>query len=450
MALQKHHIEIFSILLLYCFVAISSIVNISNISFVVFPILVAICAWQQPRTGLLALLAMFYLPSDGLGIPNPFIIASGIVLLINIKRINGNWLFVNKSLFILYTLFIILRFISFIFVENIDFFKNYFGVSFTVLVYLFVISILIDKKEDIEFILDMWRVIGAIAAILCFIHFWYYGNTYLNQLNLSSNDVFDKVEINNEMIRWIWPGLEPNFWGLQLLIPFAINLFYLINKINLQNICLTFINFLGILGTYSRSSLLVTLVVISCLLISSTYRKGTVSLHFNKLFVLLSGILFVIIIYLYIPQFVDRFDSIKEAAFENQGSGRYFLYEEAINNIFTHPFFGIGTGQTALISIYHKETHNLFLQVFAENGIFNFIILIGIFGNELKKSLSLSDKKSLFAIAIFAVAVNSNTVSFFDMRVLFTLFVILNYKLYFQKNDFTSNTNCAERTQGGD
>lgn len=420
--------EIILILSYYCFVALSSIRDLGALATPGFLFLLVGCAVKSPRTGFLALISMFYLPMAGVKLPAVFIIATATVGLINILKQKGkNWYLINRKTILLYSGFIALRFVSIVFVDNADYFQRYFFVSFSVLIHIIVISFLIKDREDIPYILRMWGVIGALSAILGYLHFSMQNSVYLRQIFVETGD-YDKSTIEGtfDYVRWIWAGAEPNFQGLILLVPFAINFFFLTKKVNLLNVVLTVITFLGILGTFSRTSFLVSIIITGLYAIMPQNRNHR--LNPNRL--VLVSVLFVSLIFIvttYFPDFSDRIETIQEAARGNQGSGRFPLYKEALQNFFSNPLFGVGTGQTPVISKYHLESHNLFLQTLGENGLFSFIILISLFWWYIREAYKLRFDCLVFFIAGIAVILNANTVSYFDMRVFFSLYVLLNY-----------------------
>ena len=187
---------------------------------------------------------------------------------------------------------------------------------------------LIKNREDLLFILRIWGIIGVAASVLGYLHFYLQDATYLRQI--IGSDAIDKsaIEGSYDYVRWIWVGAEPNFHGINLLFPFVINLFFLITKVNPVNIILTVFNFLGILGTFSRTSFLVSLfVVVLFVFLVGGKKKGN-----NISILLFGGIIIAAVFWLittYFPDFVARFNTIQEAATSNQASGRLPLYKEA-------------------------------------------------------------------------------------------------------------------------
>lgn len=432
---QKAWVEPTLLLAFYFFIGLSSIRDLGVLSAFGFLVLILICSIIKPRAGIVLLLSIFYLPTYQLELPAPFFIATAIVAVMNLNRlVQRTGYIVNKRLLILYALFLGFRFISVLYVENSESFWSYFFTSLSVFVHLLVVVNLIEKKEDIYYILRMWGIIGALASILGYLHFSMQDSVYLRQIYVPGGD-YDKstIEGTYDFVRWIWAGVEPNFMGLQLLAPLVINISFLIEKKSIINLILVITSFLGILGTYSRTSFLIAVLVIFLFFVLSRRSFKSVFLFIILLFI---GGFFLLN---YLTDFVERIDSISEALNEEGGSGRFSLYKEALRNFFSNPIFGVGTGQTPYYSAYKLESHNLFLQSLGENGLFGFLLIIWIFGLYLIRSFQFRFVNNLFVIAGIAIFLNANTVSYFDLRTFFTLFVLLNYATYFEKIDVRIN-----------
>lgn len=413
--------ETLLILGFYLLVAASSIVNLGVLGQVGFIVMLAVSSLYSPRTAAIVLLAFFYLPVGGLHIPNIFIVATIFVAVLNFRSIRKN--FENKiTIWILklYSGFFLFRMLSIVSVDNLPKYWQYILVSFSVLVHIIVFSCLINGKKNINVILKYWGVIGALSSILGYIHFMYADVVYLRQI-VQIDSFYDKASIEGSLdwVRWIWVGAEPNFTGLNLLIPLAINLGFLFKKFSLFNLLLSIITLLGILGTYSRTSFLVSIIIIVLFILFSNAKY--------KLFFIALIPISAFVIALYFPEFVDRIDTIQTAATEGQGSGRFPLYLESIDNFCSSPIIGIGAGQTPVVSKYKLEAHNLFLQTLGENGIFGFVFIMLLFVKSLKMAFSLRTKEPMFLIGLIAVLINCNTVSAFDLRTILSFVIIISY-----------------------
>lgn len=413
--------ETLLILGFYLLVAASSIVNLGVLGQVGFIVMLAVSSLYSPRTAAIVLLAFFYLPVGGLHIPNIFIVATIFVAVLNFRSIRKN--FENKMtiwILKLYSGFFLFRLLSIVSVDNLPKYWQYILVSFSVLVHIIIFSCLINGKKDINVILKYWGVIGALSSILGYIHFMYADVVYLRQI-VQIDSFYDKASIEGSLdwVRWIWVGAEPNFTGLNLLIPLAINLGFLFKKFSLFNLLLSIITLLGILGTYSRTSFLVSIIIIVLFILFSNAKY--------KLFFIALIPISAFVIALYFPEFVDRIDTIQTAATEGQGSGRFPLYLESIDNFCSSPIIGIGAGQTPVVSKYKLEAHNLFLQTLGENGIFGFVFIMLLFVKSLKMAFSLRTKEPMFLIGLIAVLINCNTVSAFDLRTILSFVIIISY-----------------------
>lgn len=371
---------------------------------------------------------MFYLPIFGLGLPSAFVIASGLVVAINYNKLNKqNYKYV-KPLIVAYLFFFLFRCISWVFVENESAFMSYLFVTFSVLIHILIVPGLVSSSEDIPRILKFWGLIGALSSILGFIHFQFQDVVYLRRI-FTASGAFDKSTIDGsfDFVRWLWAGAEPNFTGLQLLIPFTINLNYSFKEKGIVNIVLLGLTFLGILGTYSRTSLIVALIILMVyfFMLKSNYKYFAIFI----IPIAFGGI------YVYFPEFIDRALSIQEAASSGQASGRYPLYKEAVENFLSNPLFGIGTGQTAAKSFFHLESHNLYLQTLGENGIISFVILLNIFVKYLRTSFDYRHYHLAYFVGGLAVMINANTVSVFDLRTIFMFFILMFLEVsYVEKN----------------
>lgn len=421
--------ETLLILGFYLLVAASSIVNLGVLGQVGFIVMLAVSSLYSPRTAAIVLLAFFYLPVGGLHIPNIFIVATIFVAVLNFRSIRKN--FENKiTIWILklYSGFFLFRLLSIVSVDNLPKYWQYILVSFSVLVHIIVFSCLINGKKDINVILKYWGVIGALSSILGYIHFMYADVVYLRQI-VQIDSFYDKASIEGSLdwVRWIWVGAEPNFTGLNLLIPLAINLGFLFKKFSLFNLLLSIITLLGILGTYSRTSFLVSIIIIVLFILFSNAKY--------KLFFIALIPISAFVIALYFPEFVDRIDTIQTAATEGQGSGRFPLYLESIDNFCSSPIIGIGAGQTPVVSKYKLEAHNLFLQTLGENGIFGFVFIMLLFVKSLKMAFSLRTKEPMFLIGLIAVLINCNTVSAFDLRTILSFVIIISYSYMVNRSE---------------
>lgn len=413
--------EALLILCFYLLVAASSIVSLGVLGQIAFFIMLVICSNHSPRTAATVLLSFFYLPVAGLHIPNIFIVATFVVAMFNLRYIKRNYGDkITAWILKLYIGFFLFRLLSIVNAYNMPMFWQYILVSFSVLIHVIVFSCLIKEEKDILVVLKYWGIIGALSSILGYIHFMYADTVYLRQI-VQIESTYDKATIEGSLdwVRWIWVGAEPNFTGLNLLLPLAINVGFLFKKFSLFNLLLSIITVLGILGTYSRTSFLVSIIVFALFIFYSNAK--------HKFFFIALIPIFMVAVSVYFPEFVDRIDTIQTAATENKGSGRYPLYLESIENFLNSPLLGIGAGQTPVVSKLKLEAHNLFLQTLGENGIFGFTFLALLFAKSIKRAYSIRMIQPMFFIGLIAVFINCNTVSAFDMRTILSFIIMMSF-----------------------
>lgn len=415
-------IESISILGVYLIAALSSIINIGTAGSALFALLVVISIIVSSRNAFLLMFITFYVPTGGLSLPiGPLILItlSTIVIrfkdIINAKRGAG-----IKTLTILLLLITAFRFLAFPFVRDYSLYFSFLLSAVYTLLQVLVVPSLI-KDEDINYVLKWWVLFGAFAAILGYIHHIMEGSTYLAEIVSMSNERGDssfEVEGFVGWMRWIWAGVEPNFHGALLLLPFAIALNNMMKKGSIVNIVLWGLIMLGIVGTFSRTSFMVSILTLLLALFFSKSVKHKGAIAF------LVVVFFSVTIYSY-QDYVERLLTISDNIKTQGGSGRFELYEEALNNIASNPIVGIGTGQTRLYSRTKMDSHNTYLQLFAENGIVCFLIAIYLIVFVFKRAIRIREKNAVFLLGLFAICLNLNTVSMFDLRPLVSFVVLL-------------------------
>lgn len=415
-------LESLSILGVYLVAALSSIINIGSAGAAVFLLLVIISIFISTRNAFLLLFLTFYVPTGGIALPiGSLVLITLFTLVIHFKTIFGTQRTTGIKNFMAFVIAItVFRVCTVVLVDDYSLYVEFLMLALYTLLQVLIAPALI-KKTDISYILNWWVLFGALASILGFTHHLLEGQTYLTDVVLSSNASRDssfEVEGFVGWMRWIWAGVEPNFHGLLLLLPYSIALSKLMKKGSIINILLWVIITLGIVGTFSRTSFIVSMLTLMLALVitPSVKYKGTIIL-----FVVL---LFSITIYTY-QDYVERILTIAENIKTQGGSGRFELYEEAINNTASNPVLGIGTGQTRLYSKVKQDTHNTYLQLFAENGIVCFTIAFYLIIYVFKRAIKVKKTNAVFFLGLFAVCINLNTVSMFDLRPLVSFVTLL-------------------------
>lgn len=424
------------IILLYLILSVSSIYNLGILSSILYIGILFLILFQKRRTSFVVLIMLLYVPQLGINIPNLYLTTTILIGLRYVKYlIKGTNIKFIKKFMIVYGIYILWNLISILFISNFVLFNQYFTIIITGFVYTFIYSSLIDGKEDIKYICKWWGIIGALTVIIGYLHFYFNDIAYITQISIEES-IKNKISYDSGWVRWLWVGVEPNFFGLTLIIPLAYNLYELTKNRNVTNILLSIMCFLAILGTYSRSSFLCAMMVVILSLIKTKYFFQ------SMIIIIFSGIC----LYLLAPNFVERINTISNNIENEGGSGRIVRFKEAEKNFSENPFLGIGTGQTRDKTFTKNDTHNTYLQKLAENGIIGFIIFIILLYIPLRQAFKIRDKNHFFMIALIGVLLNMNTISMFDLRVVAILVILLYYysnNIYPKEttNKLTSNEN---------
>ena len=413
-------------LLVYALLLIvSSIVNLGYLAVVGYLVLSFLILRSGSYMGIIYLIMMYYLPAQGLNIPRVFLVSSVLVTLFNFHYVFSTAGYKKMKefviLFIIFTLLMILSGTHIVDGKTFDFYLFFLVYS---IIHIVLCNNLVQKEEDVDFCLRWWGVLGALGAIVGYIHFSLQGQVYLT--SIVNADFAGKVNLNSAdsdlWVRWIVCGAEPNFVGLNMLIPLGISIYYLTRKINIYNVLMVLINYLGLLGTYSRSSFIASLVLVFLFVVFSKSSK--------KILIILGSIAASFLLIKFFPDFIDRINTIQNSIETSGGNGRFERWSIAIEAWEDHPVLGIGLGQMRHYSVLHDVTHNSFLDILAEGGLFAFVVFVSICVLYLVDSYRYYRKKgvSLFFVTGVAFIINMNSVSQYDYRILLSLFLLFFVK----------------------
>lgn len=409
---------------------VSSIVNLGYIATAGYLVLSFLILRGGSHLGIIYLIMMYYLPAQGLNVPRVFLVSSVLVALFNFRYIFSLAGFKKmKEIVILFFIFaFIMLFSGLYIVDDSSYSFNSLFLLYS-LIHIVLCNNLAHKEDDIDFCIKWWGVLGVLGAIVGYIHFSLHGQVYLS--SLINADVAGKVNLSSWdadlWVRWIVAGAEPNYVGLNLLIPLGINIYYLMKKFNIYNVLLVLINYLGLLGTFSRSSFLASLLLVFLFIVLS---KSS-----NKFLFVLGGIGLTFLLINMFPEFIDRINTIQDNLETSGGNGRFERWGIALDIWKEHPVFGIGLGQIRYYSSIHDVTHNSFIDILTEGGIFAFAAFLSMCAFYLVDSYRLFKKRgvSLFFVTGIAFIINMNTVTQYDYRIMLSLFMLF-YLKYKQTN----------------
>lgn len=193
--------------------------------------------------------------------------------------------------------------------------------------------------------------------------------------------VFDYSNVFRGINRAFGLFTGPNIFGsyLIMLLPLCLFLIFYYKGIHKKYfILLGFITFTVLIFSHSRSNW-IGLGIAIIIYLTYTHKHYFVS---KKSVVVI--LIMILIISLSLGVFISNKEDIE---LQRLSTGRYYIWEAGINMIKTHPFLGVGMGNfyRDLNEYYdkdiipwtkHEHAHNMYLQIFAEQGIFNFIVFI--------------------------------------------------------------------------
>ena len=422
--LIRRNTEYLLLLGLYIWVSYCSINNMGSNASIVFLLFVIAIAIKSLRASFCLMVTMLFTSMASLNMPSPIIISSVIILIFNLKRfdLNKKKHTLNKIIIPLFSYFVV-RLCSSVYAINNEMFSNAIIIDFITIISICLALLLLNNKDDVDFIERWIGILGVLATGYGLYYFLHNETAYLGIIY--ADTAFAGKGVLGEglikaWLRWVPIDKEPNFWAALLLFPFGYWVSRVSKKITIWSILGLLITYLGILFTYSRSTFLVsTLILLYALFINKK----------ESFYYTLIGITIIFIgIFLYSPEVIDRIFSISENVKSEGGSGRFELWEEAINNFFSNPLIGVGTGQTPAYSPTRMGTHNLYLQIIGENGIIGFSIFAYIWGSTFNKMRKIKKSNAFYYFAFLGYSINLMTVHNFDLRIPF--FVILLFYLY--------------------
>lgn len=241
--------------------------------------------------------------------------------------------------------------------------------------------------------------------------------------------------------------LSHNHLGDFLVLPLLSSFYFLTKKIRLSTTLLILLLGIFFVFSYSRSAYLSLFLASIVMLSHILYKKK------ERIF---SPVYFLLIIISF-ASFVLLFVTVREARgipFLNSGlkyfaernlSDKSFLatrtsyFKQAFSSIFNKPLFGVGPDNFVYASAKNAQnlgervytSHNIFLDIFSENGILAGVIFLGIIALFLVNS----EKSLLFLLAIAAL-INFQTDYTFKIYSFFALFWVLAGSSYTEKINF--------------
>ncbi len=231
-----------------------------------------------------------------------------------------------------------------------------------------------------------------------------------NELWMDRLSIYSSGDFNS---RFLFFGQEPNYTALSCTVGLFVSLslwkYYEKQASKSMNVVLIIaivLNYIQIVGTYSRTGFAVaTLMLI--LLISTNFKV--------LLFSVVGFVVSVGYVTINLPGLTERITSISDS---NGASGRTELWSSAIEIWAGSPIFGAGFSD--YYYIIKDAAHNTFLQVLAEQGIVGFIFLITFMISHMIYRNKWSDINALYygGVGVLSVSIFLMFLSLHDIKVL--------------------------------
>ena len=259
---------------------------------------------------------------------------------------------------------------------------------------ILVVFLLLDiKEENIWYGLRVFRVVGLVCAIFCI-----FQRLFNAQYNSLIPHIFNEQNVRTILRLFNWDkstcGLMPqtSHAAGYILIGFFVTSFDTRRKRNYLFYIELLIYILAMLFTNKRAHFLFGLI---SWMVTFTLGEERSKKTKRILLIALVAVVAIGVIYLILP-YLNSESTIASLIyavrnFRNSDvdvtSDRVFLSREAIEMIKSSPILGHGWGSFKAASAYKTDAHNVYLQVFAELGVFSFSIFVIVLLNSLIGSL---------------------------------------------------------------
>jgi O-antigen ligase len=357
----------------------------------------------------------------------------------------------------IFSLFMIFSLVSSVFSVNLqNSFQNLFLYIALFLIFIFVFN---HKELVKNSVLHLIFVLSFIFSIFSlFINFF-----------VGPNSIFSiPIDLAGQGYQFVYSVGAHNHLGDFLLLPLTFLMFRLSGgKSKLENLLLFLFFIPYFIFSYSRSAYL-DLFIVTLFFIYYSLRSK-VSLKKNFIFYV-SGFIFVVVLSVFIfavpsntgkPAFLNSLNTTLQQKYDlSPGkmffANRNFYATQGLLSLANKPLFGVGSGNFEYASQrymnnpleYAPTTHNLFFDVFVENGVFAGIVFLTLFLLILsnvkvqlgrKENQILNTNNVLFIFLFLVVLLNFQTDYTFLIRSFFLLFFILIGLIYYEKQTIELN-----------
>lgn len=360
----------------------------------------------------------------------PYMIISIISFLSTLYIFQMDKLFSFEKTLLTYSLFYVFTIAQFNYIRE----GLWYSCVFIILIFFYIVFRRIIKYVNIDFI---EKTISISGLIICTASILYYClGIYKLGADLSKTGiVMYGVMIDRFVFRLCGTINEPNLVSVYLAPFFFYYLFNFRNIICKIGLCLTFII---IILTMSRGAImcLFASLILGVPLIKN--KTGRFQIYkFFKWLIIVGGSIVIILLMNEIDvlsPITNRFENIGS----DSGSGRLDIWSKAIITFLDNPFWGVGLNGIRSYNLEHYGakfnvfTHNSYLEVLVESGIFGFILFIVFWIQLMWTSINLTKKQPKCNYLLFAIIYITMQITFLSAQLNEMIFFmsLLIYKYY--------------------
>lgn len=317
-----------------------------------------------------------------------------------------------EKLFILFFVFAVIRGIFSKF--YIDSMKM--SVALITVIFLYFVLYSILKKLDIPKIMNLIFISGMIFAVL--------------SLTFFLTGVKSAGYLDRSIYRLTGLVQDPNIFILFMTPVYSVTLYKIINKEYKYISPFVFI-LIPMFLSYSRGGLIGIFIVTALIVISNLSKDAL-----KKLILFTICILFVVVMLfmftningiIYKISGIDILDIINRRSADTSGSGRIPLWKHAIYFFTTSPLIGIGLYNfrqyNQLFFNNPRYVHNVFIEIFCENGIIGSSIFMLFLGSFIKNKSKCKEGK-IIKIIIISQLIQLFFLSGLSSEVVYAMFAV--------------------------
>ena len=336
------------LIIMWVLIFASTVIRLGHAPGILFLILNLVLVLRKPSNGFLVLLLIWFMPTGLLFIWRPFVVSAAIAMIGYV--LHGTY-FKYKAFFLNKMVWAVLAFVMFAGLSVVIAYGSETALHYYIeyvegFIFVCMVFALINTKDDLGRALKWLVIVAGMSFFISLCHYYLGPGGLLYAITEDAQGIgfaVDKTTLDIgglQIRRLMWPGNEPNYFGAQLIFPFAIGLglYSASPKTRSKIFWIGFVALIGfaILGTYSRSSVIVGLIVLILFLIKRKLRA------LIPVFLVLVA---TYVIIMFIPGIWDRIMTILPSIAETGGSGRFELWRSAVMLWMSSPIFGHGMGE---------------------------------------------------------------------------------------------------------